>query len=152
MRITDMITQDGFVWYFINFSPLRMRIQILILGSKALRYRKTGNKNYATCLATLLQNVLNSDVARFITHRACEQALLFGRASRGCASEGPSPELPLPPARAPRSFATRSRILARLASLAQIGELACRLPPTLNLSCNKSGCYLVWTWVVKRET
>ena len=58
-----------------------MRIQILILGFKGLRYRKTGNKNYATCLATLLQNVLNSDIARFITHIACEQALLFGRAT-----------------------------------------------------------------------
>ena len=74
-----------------------MRIQILIFGFKGLRYRKTGNKNYATCLATLLKNVLNSDVARFITHRACEEALLFGRASRGCASEGPSPKRPPPP-------------------------------------------------------
>ena len=28
---------------------------------------KEGNKNYATCLATLLQNEANSDVARFAT-------------------------------------------------------------------------------------
>ena len=51
---------------------------------------------------------------------ACEQALLFGqakRASRERASEGP----------APRGFAARSRVPARLASLAQIGELARRL-------------------------
>ena len=41
---------------------------------------------------------------------ACEQALLFGRASRERASEGP-----------------RSRVLERLALLAQIGELARRL-------------------------
>ena len=43
MRITDMITQDEFAKYFINFSPLRleelnrgqqMRIQILIVGLK----------------------------------------------------------------------------------------------------------------------
>ena len=49
---------------------------------------------------------------------ACEQALLFGqtkRASRERASE------------APRGFAARSRVLARLVSLAQIGELARRL-------------------------
>ena len=46
---------------------------------------------------------------------ACEQALLFGqvkRVSRERASEGP------------RGFAARSRALARLVSLAQIGELA----------------------------
>ena len=29
---------------------------------------KTGNKKRATCLATLLQNELNSDVARFTEH------------------------------------------------------------------------------------
>ena len=39
-----------------------------ILGLKGLRYGKTANKNYATCLATLLQNELTSDVARFTTH------------------------------------------------------------------------------------
>ena len=33
-----------------------------------LRYGKTGNKKHATCLATLLQNELNNDVARFTTH------------------------------------------------------------------------------------
>ena len=52
---------------------------------------------------------------------ACEQALLFGqakRASRERASEGP------------RGFAARSRVLARLVSLAQIGELARRLLKT----------------------
>ena len=45
----------------------------------------------------------------FRSTRACEQALLFGRA------------------RAPRSFAPRSRVLARLTLLAQVGELARRL-------------------------
>ena len=44
------------------------------------------------------------------TALACEQALLFGRASRECAS-------PL----------ARSHVLVRLASLAQIGELARRI-------------------------
>ena len=33
-----------------------------------LRHGKTGNKKRATCLATLLQNELNSDVTRFTTH------------------------------------------------------------------------------------
>ena len=32
------------------------------------RYRKTGNKKPATCLATLLQNELSSDVVHFTTH------------------------------------------------------------------------------------
>ena len=32
------------------------------------RYGKTGNKNHASCLATLLQNEFNSDVARFTSH------------------------------------------------------------------------------------
>ena len=41
---------------------------------------------------------------------ACEQALLFGQAKS-----------------APRGFAAHSRVLARLASLAQTGELARRL-------------------------
>ena len=50
---------------------------------------------------------------------ACEQALLFGQAKRALrerASEG-----------ALGGFAARSRVLARLVSLAQIGELARRL-------------------------
>ena len=54
---------------------------------------------------------------------ACEQALLFGqakRASRERASEGLLSS-------APRGFAARSRVLARPVSLAQTGELACRL-------------------------
>ena len=50
-------------------------------------------------------------------HLACEQALLFGQAKR--VSWG---------AEDPRGFAARSRALARLVSLAQIGELARRLP------------------------
>ena len=37
-------------------------------GATTLKVRKTGNKRRATCLATLLQNELNSDVARFTTH------------------------------------------------------------------------------------
>ena len=32
------------------------------------RYRKLGDRKRATCLATLLQNKLNSDVTRFTTH------------------------------------------------------------------------------------
>ena len=31
-------------------------------------YRKTGNRQRSTCPATLLQNQLNSDVARFTSH------------------------------------------------------------------------------------
>ena len=53
---------------------------------------------------------------------ACKQAVLFGkakRASREPASEGPFLR--------PRGFAAGSRVLARLVSFAQIGELARRL-------------------------
>ena len=38
-----------------------------LLHLAILRYGKTGNKKRTTCLATLLQNELNSDVARFTT-------------------------------------------------------------------------------------
>ena len=41
---------------------------LLLVNCGSLRYGKTGNKKHATCLATLLQNELNSDVARFTTH------------------------------------------------------------------------------------
>ena len=41
----------------------------MLVIKKALSYSKTGNKKYATYLrATLLQNKLNGDVARFTTH------------------------------------------------------------------------------------
>ena len=48
------------------------------LGLKGLRYGKTANKNYATCLATLLQNELTSDVARFTTHHRLLTGLNMG--------------------------------------------------------------------------
>ena len=51
----------------------------------------------------------------------CEQALLFGQAKRA------SREREGLLSAAPRGFAARSRVLARLVSLAQIGELARRL-------------------------
>ena len=37
-------------------------------GFREPKVRKMGNKKRATCLATSLQNELNSDVARFTTH------------------------------------------------------------------------------------
>ena len=51
-----------------------------------LRHGKTGNKKSATCFATLLQNELDSDVARFTTHikPALQQIrLLIGLNMRG---------------------------------------------------------------------
>ena len=47
---------------------------------------------------------------------ACEQGLLFGRAKQASRERS-----------APRGFAARSRVLARLALLVQIGDLARRL-------------------------
>ena len=40
-------------------------------------YGKTGNKKLATCFATLLQNELNSDVARKTTHEKKPCNLIF---------------------------------------------------------------------------
>jgi len=78
---------------------------------------------------------------------ACEQALLFGQAKRASrerenvfSANGISLRLGEVQMKickgslqallssAPRGFAARSRVLARLVSLAQIGELARRLP------------------------
>ena len=56
-----------------------------------------------------------SYIRQFWLFLACVKALLFGRVSRERASEGP------------RGFAARSRVLARLALLAHIKELARRL-------------------------
>ena len=59
---------------------------------------------------------------------ACEQALLFGQAKRAFqerVSEGLRTPFP-----SPRGFAARTRILTRLISLAQTGELACWLQKT----------------------
>ena len=56
---------------------------------------------------------------------ACKQALLFGRAKRVSRDENAQAS---GEAARDRGFAARSRVLARLASLDQIGELARRLP------------------------
>ena len=42
--------------------------KFLIRKFYALKYGKTGNKKHTTCFATLLQNELNSDVARYKAH------------------------------------------------------------------------------------
>ena len=77
MRSNKMITKEKMPCLFIKFSQHILkgnawisvwRICMLILGLKGLRNGQTGNRNYATCLATLLQNELTSDVARFTTH------------------------------------------------------------------------------------
>ena len=39
-----------------------------LVSEYCLRYGKTGNTKLATCFASLLQNRLNSDVARYIYH------------------------------------------------------------------------------------
>ena len=54
---------------------------------------------------------------------ACKQALLFGRAKRA-SRERRASQRKGDLSSAPRGFAYRSRVLARLASLAQVGELA----------------------------
>ena len=57
---------------------------------------------------------------------ACEQALHLGDIVKSTRARGTREETRLRGA-APRGFAARSRVRARLASLAQIGELAHRL-------------------------
>ena len=51
-----------------------------------LIYGKTGNKKPVTCFATLLQNELNSDVARFTTHikPVLQQIWLITGLNMGC--------------------------------------------------------------------
>ena len=53
------------IWCYIVCPALDCSFVCLING---LKYGKTGNKKCVTCFATLLQNELNSDVARFTTH------------------------------------------------------------------------------------
>ena len=79
---------------------------------------------------------------------ACEQALLFGRVKRVsrerargtfftfCGVSGVEMKIYERSLQALLSSAPRSRVLARLASLAQIGELARRLEEMTKLSLN----------------
>ena len=55
---------------------------------------------------------------------ACKQALLFGRAKRASRERASKGQRKGDLSSAPRGFAYRSRVLARLASFAQVGELA----------------------------
>ena len=57
----------GQVCFYI-FVKVSMSPGIDLASVEKLRHGKTGNKKQATCLATLLQKELNSDVARFTTH------------------------------------------------------------------------------------
>ena len=50
----------------VQVHPSRMNIMVRKL---------TGNKKRATCLATLVQNELNSDVASFTSHIAINQVV-----------------------------------------------------------------------------
>ena len=75
-----------------------------------------GNENIKNSIGLEWQN---SKTTTLHVYLACEQALLFGRASLARTCEGGAP--------VPRGFAALSRVLARLASLAQIGKAAGRL-------------------------
>ena len=50
-------------------------------SKKTFRHGNTGNKKLPTCLATLLHNELNSDVARFTTNQTC---LATNQVVKGC--------------------------------------------------------------------
>ena len=54
------------IWKFMTKTFYSERVWIGL--NTELRYGKTDNKKRATCVATLLQNELNSDVARFTNH------------------------------------------------------------------------------------
>ena len=83
---------------------------------------------------------LSVSVTSSDTYIACEQALLFGRVKR-VSRERASGEA----ARGRGLLAPRSRVLARLASLAQVGELARRLIQTLI-----TGTFIVYNFYVTR--
>ena len=62
-----------------------------------LIYGKTGNKKHVTCFATLLQNELNSGVARFTTHikPVLQQIWLITGLNMGCKTRNIAIELVL---------------------------------------------------------
>ena len=55
----------------------RAPLQFEGLDKPLLKYGKTRNKKRATCFATLLGNELNSNVARFTTHKNESCNLIF---------------------------------------------------------------------------
>ena len=91
-------------------------------GCKTSSYQMKAACECSAFSSRTLPPIPDSPTPPYIRYLACEQALLFGqakRASRERAREGP------------RGLAARSRVFARLASLAQIGELARRLSAIL---------------------
>ena len=73
MRIIDCIRPDKQTVMFSATFPRQMEAlarKILDKPIEVMRFSVKVRKNgqHATCLATLLQNVLNSDAARFATH------------------------------------------------------------------------------------
>ena len=54
--------------YYDVFWPHLIRPCLFVKSNMCCGYGKTDNKKPATCFATLLQNELNNDVARFTTH------------------------------------------------------------------------------------
>ena len=91
-------------------------------GCKTSSYQMKAAFECSAFWSRTLPPIPDSLTPPYIRYLACEQALLVGqanRASRERAREGP------------RGLAARSRVFARLASLAQIGELARRLSAIL---------------------
>ena len=68
---------------------------------------------------------------------ACEQVLLFGRVKRVLRERASEP---------------RSRVLARLASLAQVGELACRLTDPLSYGPKCPDILVEWSFSPRKTT
>ena len=68
IRFVFSVFHDSMFVIEIIIDGIEKRIQSWLLTVRVCvsRFSKTGNKK--TCLATLLQNALNSDVARFTTH------------------------------------------------------------------------------------
>ena len=91
-------------------------------GCKTSSYQMKAAFECSAFWSRTLPPIPDSPTPPYIRYLACEQALLFGqanRASRERAREGPG------------GLAACSRVFARLASLAQIGELARRLSAIL---------------------
>ena len=92
----------------------------------------------------LVIGMMESKVTLFTVYIACEQAPLFGQAKRASRERT-------------SGFAARSRVLARLASLAQIGELARRLRFT-KIQLERTGKWNTWRlfkkfhWKISRSS
>ena len=125
-RTLQRLSKVHFKAKAVILNTLKMFTNTLLIYLAFWKLQKTVAKHRRLELSTKRDYGTKRESSYFMKSQgilACEEALLFGQAK--WASPERSRRGLLSPA--PRGFAARSRVLARLASLAQIGELARRL-------------------------